>query len=75
MFVSASARKNRLNAAVGGVGMHIGPGALKSQMNIEKLQPRITVARLNGNPPQKSSPVTAVPMLVTKQTSSPSVVY
>ena len=49
-YVSASARKNSVNAVIEGVGMLIGPQALKSLNNIEKIQPRITVATFNGNP-------------------------
>ena len=35
---------------IGGVGMLIGPRALKSLNSIEKIQPRMTVATFNGNP-------------------------
>ena len=49
-FVSASAWKNSDNAAIGGVGMLIGPRALKSLNSIEKIQPRMIVATFNGNP-------------------------
>ena len=36
-FVSASAGKNSANATIGGVGMLIGPWAVKSQNSIEKI--------------------------------------
>ena len=49
-FVSASARKNSVNATIGGVDMLIGPRARKSQYSIEKIQPRMMVAIFNGNP-------------------------
>ena len=47
-FVSVSAWKNSLNAAI--VGMLIGPTAQKSLNSIEKIQPRMIVATFNGNP-------------------------
>ena len=50
MLVTASARKNVVNATIGSVGMLIGPRALKSLNSIEKIQPRIMVATFNGNP-------------------------
>ena len=50
MFVSASAWKNSVNATTGGVGMLIGPCALKSINHIEKIQPRMMVDTFNGNP-------------------------
>ena len=45
-----SAWKNSANAAVGGVGMLIGPRALKTQNSIEKIQPMMMAATFNGNP-------------------------
>ena len=51
-FVSASAWKNSVNAAIG-VGMLIGPRALKSLNSMEKIQPRMMVATFNGNPGTK----------------------
>ena len=65
--------ENSVNAAIGGVGMLIGLWALKSLNNFEKIQPRMMVAMFIGNPAQQSSLVTALPMLVTKQTSLPSI--
>ena len=62
-FVSVSAWKNSVNATIGGVGMLIGPRALKSLNSIEKIQPRMMVAAFNGNPS-----AIALPMLVKKQT-------
>ena len=46
----ATAWKNSVNATIGGVGMLIGPWALKSLNSIEKIQPKIMVATFNGNP-------------------------
>ena len=42
--------KNSVNASVGGVGILIGPRALKSFNSIERIQPRMMVATFNGNP-------------------------
>ena len=42
--------KNSVNAAVGGVGLLIGPKALKTLNSIEKIQPRMMAATFNGNP-------------------------
>ena len=42
--------KKTVNAPVGGVGILIGPRALKSLNSIEKIQPRMIVATFNGNP-------------------------
>ena len=39
-----------VNATTGGVGMLIGPQALKSLNSIEKIQLRMMVATFNGNP-------------------------
>ena len=41
--------KNSVNATVGGVGILIGPRALKSLNSIERIQPRMMVAIFNGN--------------------------
>ena len=49
-LVTVSAWKNSINAAVGGVGMLIGPRALKMLNSIEKIQPRMMTATFNGNP-------------------------
>ena len=49
-LVSASAWKNSVNAMIGGMGMLIGPWALKSLNNIEKIQPRVMVVTFTGNP-------------------------
>ena len=48
--MEVSAWKNSVNAMIEGVGMLIGPWALKSQNNIEKIQLRMMVATFNGNP-------------------------
>ena len=49
-LATVSAWKNSVNAAVWGVGMLIGPRALKTLNSIEKIQPRIMAATFNGNP-------------------------
>ena len=49
-LVTVSAWKNSVNAAVGGVGMLIGPRALKTLNSIEKIQPRMMAATFTGNP-------------------------
>ena len=41
--------KNSVNAAVGAVGLLIGPRALETLNSIEKTQPRIMAATFNGN--------------------------
>ena len=46
----ASAWKNSVNATIEGVGMLIGPQALKSLNSIEKIHPRMMAATFNGNP-------------------------
>ena len=48
-FLLASTWKNSVNSTIGGVGMLIGPRALKSRNSIEKIQPRIMVATFNHN--------------------------
>ena len=49
-LATVSTRKNSVNATVGGVGMPIGPRALKTLNNIERIQPRMMAATFNGNP-------------------------
>ena len=49
-LATVMAWKNSVNAAVGGVGMLIGPRALKTLNSIEKIQPRMLAATFNGNP-------------------------
>ena len=49
-FVSASARENTVNAAIGFVGMLIGPRALKLLNSTEKIQTMVMTATFNGNP-------------------------
>ena len=49
-LATVSAWKNSANAMVGGVGILIGPKALKSLNSIERIQPRMLVATFNGNP-------------------------
>ena len=50
MLVTVSAWKNSINASVGGVGMLLGPRALKTLNSIERIQPRMMAATFNGNP-------------------------
>ena len=50
MLVTVSAWKNSVNASVGGVGMLLGPRALKTLNSIERIQPRMMAATFNGNP-------------------------
>ena len=49
-LATASVSKNSVNVTIGGVGMLIGPQALKSLSSIEKKHPRMMVATFNGNP-------------------------
>ena len=50
MLVTVSAWRNSVNAPIGGVGMLIGPRALKTLNSIERIQPRMMAATFNGNP-------------------------
>ena len=50
MLATVSAWKNYVNATVGGVGMLIGPRALKTLNSIERKQSRMMAATFNGNP-------------------------
>ena len=49
-LATVSAWKNSVNATVGGVGMLIGPRALKTLNSIKRIQPRMMAATFNGNP-------------------------
>ena len=49
-LATVSAWKNSLNATVGGVGILIGPRALKTLNSIERIKPMMIAATLNGNP-------------------------
>ena len=49
-LATASAWKNSVNTMIGGVGMLIGPQALKSLDSIEKIHPRMMIVTFNGNP-------------------------
>ena len=49
-LATVSAWKNSVNATVGGIGMLIGPSALKTLNNIERIQRRMMAATFNGNP-------------------------
>ena len=71
--LSQQLHEKTVNATIGGVGMLIGPRALKSLDSIKKIQLRMMVAMLMATPAQQSSPATALPMLVKKQISSPSI--
>ena len=53
MLVTVSTWKNSVNASVGGVGMLIGPRALKTLNSIERIQPRMMAATFNFNPKAK----------------------
>ena len=48
--MTVSAGENSVNATVGGVGMLIGPRALKTLNSIERIQSRMMAATFNGNP-------------------------
>ena len=50
MLATVSAWKNSVNGTVGGVGMLIGPRALKTLNSIERIKPRMMTATFNGNP-------------------------
>ena len=49
-LATVSAWKNSVNATVGGIGILIGPRALKTLNSIERIQPRMMTAMFNGNP-------------------------
>ena len=49
-LVTVSAWKNSVNASVAGVGVLIGPRALKTLNSIDRIQPRMMAATFNGNP-------------------------
>ena len=49
-LATVSAWKNSVNATGGGIGILIGPRALKTLNSIERIQPRIMAATFNGNP-------------------------
>ena len=49
-LATVSAWKNSVNATLGGVGMLIGPRALKTLNSIEGIQPRMLAVTFNGNP-------------------------
>ena len=63
-LATVSAWKNSVNATVGGLGMLIGPRALKTLNSIERIQPWMMAAM--ETPKQQSSPATALPILVKK---------
>ena len=49
-LATVSAWKKSVNATVGGVGILIGPRALKTLNSIERIQPRMSAATFNSNP-------------------------
>ena len=49
-LATATSWKDFVNATIGGVGMLIGPQALKSINSIDKIHPKMMVATFNGNP-------------------------
>ena len=49
-LATVSAWTNFVNTTVGGVGMLIGPRALKTFNIIERIQPRMMAVTFNGNP-------------------------
>ena len=49
-LATVSAWKNSHNATEGGVGIHIGPRALKTLNSIGRIQPRMMETTFNGNP-------------------------
>ena len=49
-FVSVSARKNSVNAIIGGVRILLSPHTLKSLNSIEKIRLRMMIAIFNGKP-------------------------
>ena len=64
---TVSAWKNSVNATVGGIGMLIGPRALKKHLiALRKYNLGCWQLRLMATPEQQSSPATTLPMLVKK---------
>ena len=49
-LTTVSAWKNSVDATVGGVGMLIGPRALKTLNSIERIKPKMMIATFNSNP-------------------------
>ena len=49
-LVTSSATKNSVNASVGGVGFLLSPRVQKSLLSIEKINSRIILLHVNGNP-------------------------
>ena len=49
-LVTASATKNSINATVGGVGFLLSPRIQKSLLSVEKINSRIVILHINGNP-------------------------
>ena len=72
-LATASAWKNSVNATMRGVGMLIGPRALKSLNSVEKIQLRMIELLLMATPAQQSYPAIALTMLVKKLTLWPSI--
>ena len=72
MLAPVPAWKNSVNATVGGVGMLIGPRALKHLIPLKEYNLGCWQLRLMSTPEQQSSPATALPMLAKKLNKSPS---
>ncbi|XP_063687769.1 craniofacial development protein 2-like [Bolinopsis microptera] len=49
-LITASATKNSVNASVGGVGFLLSPRIQKSLLSVEKVNSRIILLHVNGNP-------------------------
>ena len=49
-LITSSATKNSINATVGGVGFLLSPRILKSLLSVEKVNSRISILHVNGNP-------------------------
>ena len=49
-LLTRSATKNSVNAAVGGVGFLLSRRAMNSLINVEKINERVTILTLEGNP-------------------------
>ena len=65
-LATVSVMKNSVNATVGGVGILIGPRALKHLIAFREYNLGYWQLRLMATPVQQSSPATALPMLVKK---------
>ena len=66
MLATASAWKNPINGSIGGVGMLIGPQALKSLNSTEKIHPRMMIATFDGN--RRASIICYSPTKISEET-------